>query len=103
MTTLYEGMLGNTNLIYPPNALLEATVQLVEPATTVRALLRGFDIGFLHGDRPLTSISVQLETSYGDTPTEVKVIARTRLAGPLGEWPATKMFLWYTLVAESDD
>ena len=101
MTTLYEGRLGNEDLIYPPNALLEGTVQLAAPARTVRALLRGFEFGFQAGDRPLTSISIDLETAYGDTPNEVTVRARTRFAGPTDEWSATKMLVYYTLVAES--
>lgn len=103
MTTLYEGRLGDDSLIYPPNALLEGTVQLSTPATSVRALLRGFELGFQAGDRPLTSLMIDLETTYGDTPSQVVVRARTRLAGPANEWSATKVFIYYTLVAESDD
>ena len=103
MTTLYEGTLGDPSLIYPPNALLEGTVQLSAPATTVRALLRGFQFRFEAGDRPLTSLMIDLETIYGDTPNEVTVRARTRFAGPTDEWSATKMLVYYTLVAESDD
>jgi len=102
VTTLYEGMLGNQDLIYPPNALLEDTIQLNHPVKTVRAMIRGFNIGFEGGDRPLTSLSIDIETVYGDAPNQVTVRARARLAGPASEWSATNMLVYYTLVAESE-
>ena len=103
MTTLYEGTLGDPGLIYPPNALPEAIVQLDAPARTVKALLRGFELGFQEGDRRLQSVSIEVEASFGDNPSQVKVRARTRLAGTVGEWSATKVLVHYTLIAESDD
>ena len=102
MTTLYEGTIGDLELIYPPDAFPEAIVHLNGPATRVKALLRGFELGFESGDRELKGLSIVLDTSFGDTPTDVKVTARTRLAGSPSGWSATNVLIYYTLVAESD-
>jgi hypothetical protein len=103
MTTLYEGVVGDADLIYPPDGLRVGTVQLLSPARKVKALLRGFELGFTEGDRELKSLSIELETGYGDDENEVIVTARTRLAAAAGNWSATRMLVYYTLVAEGND
>lgn len=96
---LREGRIGDARRVFVHDPTLRARVDLGQPVTTAKALLRGFDVAFAGGDRELARLQVQLELGFGDRPGEVEVIARLDLAdrAPTGELVQVEVL--YTLVA----
>ena len=78
---LLEGTIGTP----PGNVVLHTTtfrttVDLGRPATRVKALLRGFHVGFAEEDHNLKHLAVDLDVGYGDDASHVEVVASVRLA-----------------------
>ena len=75
-----EGTLGGTGTVFLHDTTLRKTVSVGGPATRVKALLRGFNIGHSGSDHHYKNLSVDLNAAYGNDPTQVEVTARVRMS-----------------------
>ena len=56
---------GSPNLEFPPTVSLTVPFTLPEPASSARAVLRGFDLQYADPDHHLRKIHVNLATFHG--------------------------------------
>ena len=109
---LIEGRLGDAEGITISPNTFRVSVALASPATHVRALLRGFDIGFRKdsGDRHIQIIRAEVEALAGRDSRHVDIIGKIEVRdkdpdsnGPLGlivDTATVACELHFTLIAE---